>query len=82
MIHALESPEHRDELKKIISEDPPDKVEKVLEVYKKCNAGEWALELKYKYLDEAMTHLSDIAVLSVRKEPLSKLAHYLVQREN
>jgi geranylgeranyl diphosphate synthase type II len=39
------------------------------------------LELKNKYLDEALKHLEDIAVLSKRKEPLKELAHFLIQRE-
>jgi geranylgeranyl diphosphate synthase type II len=43
---------------------------------------EWALELKNKYLDEALEHLEDIAVLSKRKQPLAELARFLVQREH
>ena len=38
----------------------------------------WA---KNKYFDEALNHLEDIAVLSKRKEPLKKLALFLVQRD-
>jgi hypothetical protein len=33
-------------------------------------------------LDEAFTHLEDIAVVSVRKQPLKDLAQFLVQREH
>lgn len=81
LIHAMESPEHRSKLEKLIAEDPADKVEKVLSVYKDCKVDEWALELKNKYLDEAFQHLEDIAVLSKRKEPLKQLAMFLVQRD-
>ncbi len=81
LIHANESAPHKKELEKINRENPSDKVEKVLSVYKSCKADEWALRLKNKFLDEALLHLDDIAVLSVRKEPLKELAHFLIQRE-
>jgi geranylgeranyl diphosphate synthase, type II len=44
--------------------------------------NEWALQLKNKYLDEALVHLEDVAVISKRKEPLQGLAHFLIQREH
>jgi geranylgeranyl diphosphate synthase type II len=81
LIHAMESAVFKDELQQLILTNPADKVEKVLAVYKKCKVDEWALELKNKYLDEALTHLEDIAVLSKRKEPLRELALFLVQRD-
>lgn len=58
------------------------KIGRVLQIYKDCKADEWALQLKNKYLDEAMNHLEDIAVLSKRKEPLRELAHFLVKRDH
>ena len=82
LIHAFESAENKKELDKIIKENPPDKVEKVLAIYRSCNADDWALELKNKYLDEALQLLDDIAVLSIRKESLRQLAHFLIQREH
>jgi geranylgeranyl diphosphate synthase type II len=39
------------------------------------------MEVKNKYLDEALQHLEDIAVLSKRKEPLKELAFFLIQRD-
>ena len=81
LIHSMESALHKKELKQLMKTNPADKVEKVLMVYKDCKAGEWALELKNKYFDEAMSHLEDIAVLSKRKEPLKELALFLVQRD-
>lgn len=80
-IHAMESPAHRDELELLIKKKPDNKVEKVIAVYKDCKADEWALQLKNKYFDEAMSHLEDIAVLSKRKEPLKELALFLVRRD-
>src|SRR5215203_6088684 len=81
LIHAMESPSHKKELEQLLKTNPGDKVEKVVAVYKDCKADEWALQLKNKYFDEAVTHLEDIAVLSKRKEPLRELALFLVQRD-
>jgi geranylgeranyl diphosphate synthase, type II len=83
LIHALESctDSQRSELKKLMVSDHEAKTAKVLQIFQDCKADEWALELKNKFLDEAFTHLEDIAVLSKRKEPLKALAHFLVQRE-
>lgn len=84
LLHAMEtaSPERLKDLSVLMKENPPDKVSSVLQIYRECQVGEWALELKNKYLDEAMEHLEDIAVLSKRKQPLRELAHFLVQREH
>jgi geranylgeranyl diphosphate synthase type II len=81
LIHAMESASHKKELEQLIKENSSDKVEKVVAVYKDCKADEWAIQLKNKYFDEALTHLEDIAVLSKRKEPLRELALFLVQRD-
>src|SRR6185503_13459987 len=81
LIHAMESHSHKKELEQLIKTNPSDKVEKIVAVYKDCKADEWALQLKNKYFDEALTHLEDIAVLSKRKEPLRELALFLVQRD-
>ena len=81
LIHAMESASHKKELEQLIKTNPLNKIEKVVAVYKDCKADEWALQLKNKYFDEALTHLEDIAVLSKRKEPLRELALFLVQRD-
>ena len=81
LIHSMESTSHKKELEHLIKTNPDDKVEKVVAVYKDCKADEWAIQLKNKYFDEALTHLEDIAVLSKRKEPLRELALFLVQRD-
>jgi geranylgeranyl diphosphate synthase, type II len=81
LIHAMESASHKKELEQFIKTNPLNKIEKVVAVYKDCKADEWALQLKNKYFDEALTHLEDIAVLSKRKEPLRELALFLVQRD-
>jgi geranylgeranyl diphosphate synthase, type II len=83
LIHALESVtvSQKNELEKLLQTNPAGKVEKVLQFFKDCKADEWALQLKDKYLNEALAHLEDIAVLSKRKEPLKELALFLVKRD-
>ncbi|MBS1655520.1 MAG: polyprenyl synthetase family protein, partial [Bacteroidetes bacterium] len=69
------------ELERLMQDNTPGKVEKVLQLFRDTKVDEWALQLKDKYLSEALTHLEDIAVLSKRKEPLQQLAHFLVRRD-
>ena len=84
LIHALEAAgaSARKELDILLKGNDERKVEKVLQIFRDCKADEWSLQLKNKYLDEAMAHLEDIAVLSKRKEPLKELAHFLVKRDH
>jgi geranylgeranyl diphosphate synthase, type II len=84
MIHAMEvaSAEIKKELVQLMTENPADKVEKVLAIFKACKVDEWAAALKEKYKQTALQHLEDTAVLSVRKKPLQELAAYLMERES
>ena len=84
LIHALEtaSASQQKKLNKIIRGNEGDKVEKVLKLFRDCKVDEWAIKLKNRFLDEALNHLEDIAVVSIRKQPLKELAHFLVQREH
>jgi geranylgeranyl diphosphate synthase type II len=83
MLHTLATAnaEQKQALEDLIRINPADKVEKVLAIYKACNVDAWANSLKEKYLETAMQHLEDIAVLAVRKNPLIDLAAFLIQRE-
>lgn len=83
LLHALShsAPVQLKELQNQLADNEPGKVEKVLQIYRDCKADEWAMELKNRFLDEAIGHLDDIAVLSKRKEPLRELAMFLVKRE-
>jgi geranylgeranyl diphosphate synthase type II len=83
MIHALETAEPDDlkTLNQIIEENPTDKVQQVLTIFRKCGIDNWANELKLKYLNLALSHLDAIIVSNSRKEPLTALAHYLIQRD-
>lgn len=82
-IHAMETATaaQKKELKELMQGNSPDKVNKVLQLYRDCKADEWAVQLKNKFLDQAFEHLEDIAVLSSRKEPLKQLAGLLIKRD-
>src|SRR5829696_6852211 len=84
LIHALEtaSPQQKGELEHLFKGDDENKVGKVVTIFKECKVDQWARELKEKYMQEAFSHLEDIAVLSKRKEPLKQLAIHLVQRQH
>lgn len=83
MIRAFEtaSPSQKEALIKLTKENPSDKVETVLQLYKDCKADDWANELKDQYFHAAIKNLDDLAVLSSRKQPLTELAAFLIQRK-
>ncbi len=84
LIHAMEaaSVNAKKELLQLMIDNPADKVEKVLGIFKDCKADEWAKQLQQNYFTAALKHLEDVAVLSVRKKPLMELAEYLMVRES
>ena len=89
MIHVLETANGAQlkELKEIMVDkvdkvDKIDKVDKVLQIFKDCKVDDWAQSLKEQYLQTALKHLEDTAVLTARKKPLMELAEYLISREH
>ena len=84
LIRAMEVADEtsKKELQQLTKDNSADKVKKVLAVFKKCEVDKWAAELKEKYLQTALQHLEEIAVLSKRKEPLKELALFLIQRSH
>jgi geranylgeranyl diphosphate synthase type II len=83
LIHALEvaGAENKAALLQLVKDNPADKVEKVLAIFEACNAGGWAKQLKEEYLNKALYHLDEVAVISARKKPLKQLAEFLIQRD-
>lgn len=83
-IHTLQvaSSAQKEALIALNKSDDEDKVNRVLQLYRDCGVDKWCLELKEKYLSEALNHLEDVAVVSKRKEPLRQLAHFLIQRDS
>ncbi|ANE49327.1 polyprenyl synthetase family protein [Flavisolibacter tropicus] len=84
LIHALEaaSADQKTALNELLHSDGDNKVEQVLAIFKACKVDQWAASLKEQFMNEAFTHLEDIAVVAKRKEPLKQLANYLVEREH
>ena len=83
MIHAVESAstEQKIQLLELMQTNPANKVQQVLSIFTSAGVDAWAMQLKNEYLEKAMKHLDDIAVMSKRKEPLKALAEFLVKRE-
>jgi geranylgeranyl diphosphate synthase type II len=83
LLYALEvaSAQQKAQLLQLIKDNPADKVEQVLGIFKDCNVDDWAKSLKDKYIQTALQHLEDIAVVSSRKKPLMELADFLIQRD-
>ena len=83
LIHVYETAteSQKNKLHKLLNDYSDQKVEQVLQIYRECKVDEWVRQLKDKYLDEAFLHLEDIAVLSIRKQPLKELSHFLIRRD-
>ncbi len=84
LLHALEvaNDVQRSEMIDLLNNNYDDKVERMLSLYKACNVDDWAKQIKARYMNTAMQHLEDIAVVSVRKKPLHEVAEYLVSRDS
>ena len=83
MIHALEtaSEDQKKTLKKLMVDDPSDKVQQVLEIFRSCKIDQWSTELKEAYLDKSLAHLNQISIPAEQKKSLIELAHYLINRD-
>lgn len=84
MIHAMETAadSQKKELHELMTGNSPDKVARVLAIFRSCGIDEWARELKVSYADKAMKYLDDITVISSRKAELNKLSDFLLNREH
>lgn len=84
LIHALEhsSAADRAELQELLSGDAPDKVDRVLRIFRSCGADTWANALKEEYYMKALGHLEALAVQRSRKTEMEHLARYLLQRDS
>lgn len=83
LLHTLEvaPEEQREQLLQLMKDQSSEKVQKVLNIYKACGVDAWANTLKEQYLQIALKHLEDIAVVSSRKQSLKELANFLIQRD-
>jgi geranylgeranyl diphosphate synthase type II len=83
LIHALDTADAstRERLLNWQGRQGEFKVKEILSIYQDCHVDQWALELKQQFLEQALTDLDQIAVVSSRKLPLQELADYLIQRQ-
>ena len=84
LIHAKEVADEKQqiEINRLLQSNHDNKVGEMLEIYRACKVDDWAIQLKDRFLNEALERLDDIAVLSNRKQPLRELADYLIRRES
>lgn len=83
LIKALEMAEgaDRNTLEALLQGNPSDKVERMLELYRKFGVDSWARNLKDEFMQKAWSCMEDIAVVSIRKEPIRQLTEFLVKRD-
>ena len=84
LIHALEtvSASQKQKLNELFFSKDENKVSGVLTIFKESKVDEWAMQLKEKYLLQALEHLNSISVQQERKEALRDLAYFLIEREH
>lgn len=84
LIRALEvsNPSQKAELVYLLQTNDDKKVEKVLDIFRACEVGEFTHTLKEKYFDSAMSHLDQIEVNKESKSQLLALAKYLLMRDS
>lgn len=71
-----------EEIKTLMASNPPDKVEKMVRLFRDCGVDQWARELKNQYVETAFQHFDEIAVPANRKQPLRELVMFLIDREH
>ena len=83
LLRALDTADtdQKDRLLKLMQGDGNEKVSGLLQLYRECNVEQWAVDLKQRYMDQAMADLEEIAVLSSRKTKLRELAEFLLNRD-
>jgi geranylgeranyl diphosphate synthase type II len=83
LMQALESANaaQRKDMLQLLEESGPDKVQKMLLLFRTCGADLAAEAAQQRYLDQALIHLEAVQVPAERKEPLRELALGLLKRD-
>lgn len=84
VIHVLETCTETQirQFKTLMNSKDDNKIDNVLSLFRECGVDTWASGLKDKYIGFAEHHLEEVAVPSLRKDPLRKLMQFLVQRDH
>jgi geranylgeranyl diphosphate synthase type II len=83
-IHAMEmaTPAQQQQIAGLMDNNPADKVAQMLHLYRATGADAKTLQLKAGFVEKALYHLNEIAVVSHRKNLLRELLAYLIQRDH
>jgi geranylgeranyl diphosphate synthase type II len=84
LMQALESASaiQKEEILQLLGESGPDKVQKMLSLFKTCGADFAADAAQHQYLSQALIHLEELRVPAERKVPLRELALDLLKRNS
>lgn len=78
----LSDQKQRQEITALLENDDPEKVGRMMCIYRNLKLDEWAKEEKKLFVDKAKESLEKVAVLSSRKKELEKLIDILLDRES
>ena len=83
LMQALESANaiQKKNMLQLLDESGPDKVQKMLSLFKTCGADLAAEAAQQQYLGQALVHLEAVRAAAERKEPLRELALDLLKRD-
>jgi geranylgeranyl diphosphate synthase type II len=84
LLMALEKsgPGDKKAIQELLLSSAPDKVERMIGIYRKAGVDQVAQANKKIYMEKAESHLGQVRVPDANKEPLRELARYLLEREN
>jgi geranylgeranyl diphosphate synthase type II len=84
LLMALEKsgPGDKKVIQELLLSSAPDKVERMIGIYRKAGVDQVAQANKKIYMEKAESHLGQVRVPDANKEPLRELARYLLEREN
>ncbi|HEY4966809.1 MAG TPA: polyprenyl synthetase family protein [Puia sp.] len=83
LVQALEkaSVSQRQLIQVLLQNAAPDKVDRMVEIYRATGVDQAAQQAKKNYMEKAYFHLGAISVTENHKIPLKQLAEYLLERE-
>ena len=83
LVHALEKAtvSQKQSVHTLLQNASPDKVERMLEIFRATGVDQAAQQAKRAYMESAYFHLGSIGVPESNKTPLRELAEYLLERD-
>ena len=84
LLMALEKsgPGEKKVIQELLLSSAPDKVERMIGIYRKVGVDRMAQTTKTIYMEKAESHLEQVRVPDANKDPLRELAIYLLERES